>query len=242
MNLSNFIAKNSISKKCLNVNYRKKLYKNYKKILNKVIIDTKNPKKTLNVLSHNFKFNFQIQDLKRFNTFKTIVLVGMGGSILGSKAIHGFLRKKIKKNFYFFDNLNSKEIKEFKKKKLNKVLYIIISKSGNTIETLSNLFSFNIIKKNSKNIILVSERKDNLLFSLSKRFNLFYVEHKNFIGGRYSVFSEVGIIPAYLMGIDIFKLKSKKINFFKNKKELFLKDSTIKLACFVHGFLRFEQH
>ena len=214
MNLSNFIAKNSISKKCLNVNYRKKLYKNYKKILNKVIIDTKNPKKTLNVLSHNFKFNFQIQDLKRFNTFKTIVLVGMGGSILGSKAIHGFLRKKIKKNFYFFDNLNSKEIKEFKKKKLNKVLYIIISKSGNTIETLSNLFSFNIIKKNSKNIILVSERKDNLLFSLSKRFNLFYVEHKNFIGGRYSVFSEVGIIPAYLMGIDIFKLKSKKNKFF----------------------------
>jgi glucose-6-phosphate isomerase len=235
VNLSNFIAKNSISKKCLNVNYRKKLYKNYKKILNKVIIDTKNPKKTLNVLSHNFKFNFQIQDLKRFNTFKTIVLVGMGGSILGSKAIHGFLRKKIKKNFYFFDNLNSKEIKEFKKKKLNKVLYIIISKSGNTIETLSNLFSFNIIKKNSKNIILVSERKDNLLFSLSKRFNLFYVEHKNFIGGRYSVFSEVGIIPAYLMGIDIFKLKSKKINFFKNKKELFLKDSTIKLACLLNS-------
>ena len=235
MNLSNFIAKNNISKKCLNVNYRKKLHKNYKKIINKVIIDTNNPKKTLNVLSHNFKFNFQIQDLKRFNAFKTIVLVGMGGSILGSRAIYGFLKKKIKKNFYFFDNLNSKEIKEFKKKKLNKVLYIIISKSGNTIETLSNLFSFNIIKKNSKNIILMSERKNNLLFSLSKKFNLFYVEHKNFIGGRYSVFSEVGIIPAYLMGIDIFKLKSKKINFFKNKKELFLKDSTIKLACLLNS-------
>ena len=48
-----------------------------------------------------------------------------------------------------------------------------------------------------------------MLFSLSKKFNLFYVEHKHYIGGRYSVLSEVGLLPGYLMNIDIRKLRSK---------------------------------
>ena len=74
---------------------------------------------------------------------------------------------------------------------------------------LYQIFSLNILKKNSKNIIIISEKKNNSLFSLSKKFNLFYIEHKNYIGGRYSVLSEVGIIPAYLMGLNIFKLRSK---------------------------------
>ena len=107
---------------------------------------------------------------------------------------------------------------------------MIISKSGNTIETLSNFLALKIIKKNAKNIILISEKKDNFLFSLSKKFNLFYIEHKDYIGGRYSVLSEVGIIPAYLMGVDIFKLRANIKKFLRNKKKLFLKDSVIKLA------------
>ena len=86
------------------------------------------------------------------------------------------------------------------------------------------------MKKNSKNIILISEKKNNLLFTMSKKLNLFYVEHKTNIGGRYSVLSEVGIIPAYLMGINITKIRSKILDCLKNSNKLFLKDSTIKLA------------
>ena len=66
---------------------------------------------------------------------------------------------------------------------------------------------------------------------MSKKFNLFYIEHKNYIGGRYSVFSEVGIIPALLMGLNVTKLKSNIMTFLKNKEKLFLKDSSVKLAC-----------
>ena len=100
----------------------------------------------------------------------------MGGSILGSEAIYNFLEKKIKKRIYFFNDLNEDKITNFKKRnKLSKVLFIIISKSGNTIETISNMFSLKIINKNSKNIILISEKKNNLLFSLSKNLNLFNI-------------------------------------------------------------------
>ena len=110
------------------------------------------------------------------------------------------------------------------------MLFIIISKSGKPVETISNVFTLNIIKKNSKNIIIISEKKNNLLFSLSKKFNLFYIEHKNYIGGRFSVLSEVGLVPAYFMGVNIKKLRSKIMTFLIKKENPFLKNSALKLA------------
>ncbi len=227
----NLFYKNYIQKKYLNNNSLKKLSKEFKKIIFNINHDIENTKKTLNVLNEKFKFNFKIKDLKKFKKFKTIAVIGMGGSILGAEAIHGFLKMKIKKKIYFFDNLNSNKITDFKKKRdLKKVLFLIISKSGSTIETLSNTFALDILKKNSKNIIIISEKKNNFLFLISKKFNLFYIEHKNYIGGRYSVLSEAGIIPAYLMGINILKLRSRNLEFLNGKEILYLRDSAIKLA------------
>ncbi len=160
----------------------------------------------------------------------------MGGSILGAEATYNFLQAKIKKKIYFFNDLDENKIISFKKKEnLTKILFIIISKSGNTVETLSNIFTLNIIKKDAKNIILISEKKNNYLFMLSKKFNLFYVEHKNYVGGRYSVLSEVGIIPAYFMGVNISKIRSKILDTLKGKTKIFLKKSSIKLAALMHS-------
>ena len=230
MTKKNLFTRNNIQKKYLDSNSIKKLSKNFQKIIREVSNEIDDPKKTLNILSNKFNFNFKIKDLQKFKKYKTIALVGMGGSILGAEAINNFLEKKIKKKIYFFDDLNPKKIVALKKKNLDKILFIIVSKSGNTIETLANSYNLNIIKKNSKNIILISEKKNNLLFSLSKKFNLFYAEHRNYVGGRYSVLSEVGIIPSYLMGINIFKLRSNIRDFFNKKEKLFLKDSSIKLS------------
>ena len=91
-----------------------------------------------------------------------------------------------------------------------------MSKSGNTIETLSNLFLLKILKKDANNIIIISENKNNFLYLLSKSNNLFFIEHKKFIGGRYSVLSEVSLLPAYLMGLNISNFRknlSKYLNF-----------------------------
>ena len=116
------------------------------------------------------------------------------------------------------------------KKNLNKILFIVISKSGNTIETLSNFMALKIIKKNSKNIIIVSEKSDNPLYLLSQKMNLFHVEHNNYVSGRYSVLSEAGIVPAYLMGINVSKLRKNLLFHLKNINNKFLKDSSIKLT------------
>ena len=145
---NNLFSKNHIHKKYLKNNFIKKFTKNFEQIFLKINKDMKDSKKTLNVLNKEFKFNLNIQDLKNFKKFKKIVVIGMGGSILGTEAIYQFLENKIKKKVYFFNNLDEKQIKDFKRKEISsKVLFIIISKSGNTIETLSNTFLLNIIKK-----------------------------------------------------------------------------------------------
>ena len=226
--ISNNIPKKNFKKKSLG-----KIKDNFKEVLSEIKNDINDEQKTLHVLNKNFKFNFNFKDLNRFKKFKTIAIIGMGGSILGIEAINNFLVKKIKKKIYFFDDLNISKISNFKKKeKQHKVLFIIISKSGNTIETLSNTFILNIIKKSANNVILISERKDNLLFNISNKYKIFFVEHKRYIGGRYSVLSEVGIIPAYLLGINVTKIRSKVLKFISGKEMLFLKD--------VNNFCSFE--
>lgn len=228
---NNLSLKNFIHRKHLEKNSVKAFTKKYSKILVETRKDIFKPKKTLNVLNKKYFSNFKFGELRKLKKFKTIVLIGMGGSILGSEAIYSFLNKKIKKKLYFFDDLNESNIMFYKKKeKLSNTLFIIISKSGNTVETLSNTFSLDLFKRRQKNIIIISEKKNNLLFNLAKKFNLFYIEHKNYIGGRYSVLSEVGVIPAYLMGINIRRLRLEIADIFKIKNQKFLKDSTIKLA------------
>ena len=225
---NNLFLKNNINSKKLKNFSIKSLSKKFDKIFLEISKDLKDSKKTLNVLNNKLKLNVNIN---KFQKYKKIAIIGMGGSILGSEAIYNFFKNKIKKKVYFLNDIDENKISDLKKKEnLSKVLFIIISKSGNTIETLSNTFSLNILKKNSKNIIIISEKKNNLLFSISKKFNLFFVEHNNYIGGRYSVLSEVGMVPAYLMGLNISKIRSNIQNCLKLKNKFFLKESTIKIA------------
>ncbi len=234
MNKTNLSVKNHIQNKYIISSLSKKILKNYNNFFNEIKNDIKDEKKTLYVLNKKYKFNFSSKNLKKFRKFKKIAIIGMGGSILGSEAIYNFLEVKIKKKIYFFNDINETKTFHFKKKvDLKKILFLIISKSGNTVETLSNALILKILKKNSKNVIIISEKKNNYLFKMSKKLNLFYLEHKNYIGGRFSVLSEVGIVPAYLMGVSISKIRSQTLNFLKGKKRKFLKESSIKLASII---------
>ena len=224
------IHKNSIKNNHLNKKLLRRLSIPYKKIFEKILENLDKKEDTFHILSKDFKYNFQEKDLIKYNKFKKIAIIGMGGSILGSNAIYHLFKHKIKTSFVFFDNLDYEKIQNFKKNnQLRKVLFIIISKSGNTLETLSNLSFLKILRKNANNIIVISEKK-NLLFSISKKYNLHFIEHKKFLGGRYSVLSEVGMIPASLMGLKTKKIKTniRKYLFTKNKR--FLKESALNLA------------
>ena len=101
MKKNKFLLKNNIFNKYLDKGYVKKFEKKFNKKFKDIIKDTNNPKKTLNILSNNFEFNFKFKDLERFRKYKEIVIVGMGGSILGAEAINEFLKIKIKKNSFF---------------------------------------------------------------------------------------------------------------------------------------------
>ena len=231
MKTETFKISNNIKKKFFNNFSLKRISRNFSKIEKEILSEIENTGKTLHILNKNFKFNFSFKDLKSFKKYNSIVIIGMGGSILGSESIYQFLENKIKKKFYFFDDINVRKNTLFKKKKeLKKTLFLVISKSGKTVETISNFLSLGILYKNSKNIIIISEKSNNPLYEISKKYNLFYIEHKKTVGGRYSVLSEVGIVPAYLMGLNVIKLRTNILNYLKGKKKLILKDSVLKLT------------
>ncbi len=225
------VYKNHIQEKYLDKNLKKKYLKSFPQILKAIYFGLDERKDVAHSLSKRFRFNFKTKDISHFKKYNTVVVIGMGGSILGSEAIYDFLNYKIKKKFIFLNNINGKNITEIKKNtNLKKVLFILISKSGKTIETLTNIIALKIIKKNSKNVILISERSNNPFYVLAKKMKLFHVEHKHYIGGRFSVLSEVGMLPAYFMGLNIREIRKNLTKNFKQNKKIFLKDSTIKLA------------
>jgi len=168
----------------------------------------------------NSKYSFNFQSIKKFNNFRTVVIIGMGGSILGTKAIYSFLKHKIKKKFVFIDNLDQDFLSKIKQEcKLAKTLFLIVSKSGNTNETIINSSYFKFFFKKS-NIIIMSENKNNILYKFAKSKGFDFIKHNPLIGGRYSVFSEVGMLPAYLMGLNPKNFKKNLPKFLNSKKIL----------------------
>ncbi len=163
-------------------------------------------------LKRNYQDFFKKKELKKYKSFKNIRVIGMGGSSLGTEAIYDFLKYKIKKNLFFINNLNPRLKKENNKKILN----LIVSKSGNTIETIVN--SNILVKKKDKNIFITEDKK-NYLYLLGQKLKADIIHHNNYIGGRYSVLSEVGMLPAELMGLDSKKFRQFN-NLIKNRRYL----------------------
>ena len=174
------------------------------------ILNKKN--QVIQSLSSNYKDSFNIKILNKYKKFKNFRVIGIGGSSLGTEAIYNFLRKKIKKNFSFINDLDFTT----ENKKDKNCLNLVVSKSGETLETIVN--SNIIINKKDENLI-ITENKDNYLYKLAQKLKAQVIHHNNFIGGRYSVLSETGMLPAQLMGLNSKKFRQLN-NLVKNKKYL----------------------
>ena len=193
-----------------NINFKNfRIKKNNKKIKKDFELLLKENNTILKSLGIFYKNSYTDKKIQKFKKYTNIKIIGMGGSILGAESIYEFLKDKIKKNFYFINNLKPKIINNNKKN-----INLIISKSGNTLETISNL---NVhLKKKDKNIF-ITENKNSYLATVAKKLKAEIIHHNDFIGGRYSVLSEVGMLPAELMGLNPKKFKQLN-NLVKNKK------------------------
>jgi len=174
----------------------------------KLILKEKN--QVIESLKTSYQNSYESKKILKYKKGSNFRVIGMGGSSLGANAIYDFLKKKIKKNFLFFDNLQNNTKVKNKKKYTN----LIISKSGNTIETIVNA---NILIKKKDQNIFITEKKNSFLHILANKLKAEIIHHNNYIGGRYSVLSEVGMVPSELMGLNSSKFKQLN-NLIKNKK------------------------
>jgi len=193
-----------------NINFKnfktKKNTKKVKKILKKLL---KEDNEIIRSLRKSYRNSYHRKLVNKYSKTLNYRIIGMGGSTLGAQTIYDFLRKKIKKKFSFIDNLQAFS-------KINndeKITNLVISKSGNTIETIINT---NLLLKKKHRNIFITENKKSYLYLLAEKLKADIVKHNNFIGGRYSVLSEVGMLPAELMGLKSNKFKNLNL-LVKNK-------------------------
>lgn len=158
--------------------------------------------------------NQDISSLKEYSkqvTQKNVVVIGIGGSTLGTYAIYKFLKhsKNLSKKLYFLETTDPIDIKsKVDAIDLNDTLFIVISKSGTTIETISIFKYINSLVKCDKENTLVITENDSKLNEYAKVNSIQTFEIPKNVGGRFSVFSPVGLLPLAIVGIDIDELLS----------------------------------
>ncbi|MAV63620.1 MAG: hypothetical protein CMG00_00340 [Candidatus Marinimicrobia bacterium] len=182
----------------------------------KKIIDEISKLPAFNIIFNEKLLNETLEIINQFKVNKKkIVLLGTGGSNLGARALHNINKNK-KINIEFYDNVDPITFENsFNNVNFKDTGFIIISKSGNTPETLaqfSSLYQIALQKNNIdqflSNILIITEFKSSPLYKISKEKNCLTLEHNNKIGGRFSVFSNVGVVPAILSGLNIRDLYS----------------------------------
>ena len=168
----------------------------------------------LNIAKNSELLNLTIEKTESFKQHKTkFVVFGTGGSNLGARALINILVDQ-PDNILFFDNIDPLFFQsQILKLDFAITGFIVISKSGTTPETLSQLGTIvnianekNILNTLYNNMMVITEFKDSPLFNIAKKNNCLLLEHQDDIGGRYSVFSNVGMVPAIIAGLNVKKI------------------------------------
>jgi len=157
------------------------------------------------------------QDITAFQEYakevkqKNIVVIGIGGSTLGTYAIYKFLKhsKKLEKQLFFLETTDPIDIKsKLELCNLEDTLFIVISKSGTTVETISIFKYINSLIQCDKNNTVVITENDSKLHRYAEIHGMKSFDVPKNVGGRFSVFCAVGLVPLAIVGIDIEALLS----------------------------------
>ena len=154
---------------------------------------------------------------------KNFIVFGTGGSNLGARALINILHNKEKNYIEFYDNIDPVSFKNsLNKFNLEEIGFIIISKSGSTLETISQFTCLieifeqkNKLKIFYQNCLIITENKASPIRNIALQNKCKILDHDPNIGGRYSIFSNVGMVPALLAGIDVKKIHE-GVNVFLN--------------------------
>jgi len=184
-------------------------------------------KETIGYYNLPFQDTSYIQEFTAKNNKTQIVVIGIGGSSLGTKAVYDFVKGKqpLTKELIFLESTDPIDINsKINKLDFNDTLFILISKSGTTIETISIFQHISTLTTiTNQNCIIISESKTGLAkYAISNNLPFFKIP-KN-VGGRFSVFSTVGLVPLSLVGIDInnmLKGAAKVHDSFFNKEQTY---------------------
>ena len=189
-----------------NINNNQNIDQNISSIIKK--IPSLNILSDENLLEETKKISHQFREKK-----EKIIIFGTGGSNLGARALNNIiLNNNISLEFY--DNIDPINFeKNFQNINFDTTGFLVISKSGTTPETLSQFsciyqksIELSKVKEFCSNTLIITEFKESPLYRIAKDNNCLLLEHHKDIGGRYSIFSNVGIVPAIISGLNINEL------------------------------------
>ena len=166
----------------------------------------------LNIVRNEKLLEQTIQEVTKFTQKKSsFVVFGTGGSNLGGKALVNILQGSENNRIIFYDNIDPINFQNsISKIDIKTTGFIIISKSGSTPETVSQFVSLIEVfdQKNSldtlyANCLIITENKPSPLSKIAHTCKIKLIKHENDIGGRYSIFTNVGMIPAIIAGLNV---------------------------------------
>ena len=201
------------------------LSKNNEKIIEK-IQETLNSLHSLNIVEDKELLNQTIADTLHFSKGKkNFIVFGTGGSNLGARALINILQGNEEINIFFYDNIDPTSFKNsISKIDLRSTGIIVISKSGSTPETLSQYACLIEIfdQKNDlsilfNNSLIITEDKQSPLANIARKNKCTLIKHESDIGGRFSIFSNVGMVPSILAGLDVKKIHEGAVEEIKHQ-------------------------
>ena len=149
--------------------------------------------------------------------FDELVVLGTGGSTLNPQSLvaltqpHGGIDKRV----YFIDSVDPFTINAYiQQLDLTSTAFLVTSKSGRTNETIVQFITFLLeydyqaIRNKGNHFFVITDPADNPIREIAKKINATIIDHEVNIGGRFATFTNVGLIPAAVAGVDIVKIRS----------------------------------
>ncbi len=174
-----------------------------------------------------------------YRGIKHVILVGIGGSSLGTEAVYQALAYKTSPTLSVIDSVDKEQLKKLEIligtiQSQTHVALVVVSKSGTTTETMLNAVKvIEICEKKFDNtfntrVIFIGD-KGTAFLKIGKKRKVLCLTLPNAIGGRFSIFTAVGIVPLTLLGIDIESLREGATDALtkKNIKQIELSATTL---------------